>query len=188
NNLPMDSNFLTSSPKKTFKKCIKKYTVSQLLSTNEDTSIIQLVGWVRDVKNLSNGTVFILEDSNNIECAYWPSNPLDDINSGLIEVNSILMVTGTLRNFNNKKSITVTNIQKINDSNFMFYHYLSVIKQNTKKDFIEEPTKNHNNIKDDILQCYRNNQDANGLHLDIVINMLKNKYKEEDIIFISFNL
>ncbi|KAG0441940.1 Replication protein A 32 kDa subunit A [Dictyocoela muelleri] len=144
---------------------------SSLFSLGDrDISMVEIAGFVSSLKKTNSGSVFVLDDgTGELSCTFWPTGLVEEQQSGLIEPRNIIRCVGSLRTFNEKISILVSYVQLI-DFNELMYHLIksySIVKR--PKD-----------MKEEILNCFRHNQDEKGLHVDIVVKMMK-KYSEDDV-------
>lgn len=203
-----DGGFIQSSQnsdgvKKNFTgiKTLRSFTIKQLniYDFDEVSSVhyideievtnIQVIGWVKSTSITSTGSIFEIEDgTGSIQCSFWPNGVYEEEQSGYIEEGNLLKINGSMKIFNKKKSIAVAHISTINNSNFITYHFLNCLYQhlyNTNKLQREEIKVNKNTslnkLQEDIINCFKNNQDDNGMHINLVVNMLGNKYSENDI-------
>lgn len=183
--------FIPSSPRRdTAPKSLTAYTIKLLNATQPINQSISIFGWVRETKNTNTGTIFELNDgTSKISCSFFPSGSFEEEMAGYIERNSLLKIIGTLRTFDNEPSVSVNSLEKITEYSYLTYHFLNVLQQHKYKNkelkrssFTEKKTSvTGSSIRDDVLNCFKNNQDEGGLHLDLVVDMLSKKYKEDDL-------
>ncbi|KAF7683196.1 Replication protein A 32 kDa subunit B [Astathelohania contejeani] len=188
----------TSSPRREISnvKTTRNLTTKQLISYELDQSstihlvdeheisTIVVIGWVREPKYSQNGTVFMLDDgTDEIEATFWPNGTYEEEQGGLLEEGNLILIIGSMRVFNNKKNINVSYLEVLEDPNAFTYHFLSCIYQHLHftNNLVKEKQTTFTKIQEDILECYRKNDDPQGLNAGIVIRMLASKYKEEDI-------
>lgn len=195
-----DGGFMQSSPKRdsTVKRSTRHFTIRQLNSADltnaaptiddSPTSFIIIIGWIDTVKKASSGYAFTIQDfSGIINCSFWPKTDYETTMSGCITENLIVKLYATLRTFNNKANLNVISILRVEDMNEIIYHnlqaiYESLYMQNKlKRKVIKNSVGANGNIKEDILDVYRKNQDMNGLHVDVVVRMLANRYSESEV-------
>lgn len=198
-----DGGYIMSSPKRDFTgiRTLRSFTVKQINEYvfDEDSSVhridqaeatnIQIIGWVVSSKASTTGSVFVLEDgTGRIDCTFWPNSSYEEEQCALLEEGTLLRVNGSLRMFNNKKSVSTAHLTLIEDPNLIVYHFLNCIHQHLfyTKQLQQEETKHDGRarlarIQEDILDCYRKNQDENGLHINVVVKMLSSRYAEGDI-------
>ncbi|KRH92304.1 Single-stranded DNA-binding replication protein A (RPA), medium (30 kD) subunit [Pseudoloma neurophilia] len=185
--------FIPSSPRRdTAPKSLSAYTLKLLNSQQPINQSVVVVGWVRETKQTNTGVIFQINDgTSQISCSFFPSGPFEEELLNNIEKNNLLKITGTLRTFDNEPSLSVNSIERISDFSYLTYHFLNCIlqykykigelKRTTYENKKTSVQSTGNNLREDVLLCFRNNQDENGLHLDLVINMLSEKYKEDEI-------
>lgn len=183
--------FIPSSPRRDASpKSLSSYTVKQLFHLQPVNQSIVAIGWVRKTKVTNTGTIFEIEDgTGQISCSFFPSGSFEEEQAGQIEISNFLKLFGTLRTFDQEPSVSVSFLEKIVDYNFITYHFLNVIQQHmfrnrelkrtitTKKNVLI----NQGNCQEDVLSCFRNNQDDKGLDLHLVINMLQDRYQESEV-------
>jgi replication factor A2 len=203
---PMDQHeggFIQSSPKREFTgvRTLRSFSIKQLneyeldegsslhrIDTAEVTSI-QVIGWVRSTKTTHAGSVFVVEDgTGSIDCSFWSNGAYEEEQSGYIEEGNLLRVDGAIRTFNGKKSIAASHVMLIDDPNYITYHFLSCIHQHLfytnrlrREEIPREGSARLSRIQEDILECYRRNQDENGLDINVVVKMLRPRYPEEEV-------
>lgn len=150
---------------------IQKKEDSNLFKFGEkELSMVEIAGFVTTLKKTTSGSIFTLDDgTGEFPCTFWPSGLIEEEQSGLIEPRNIIRCIGTLKMFNENKSILVSFVEKI-DFNRLIYHLIKSYSH------FKQPM----DLKEQILSCFRNNQDANGLHVDVVVKMMK-KYDENEI-------
>lgn len=183
--------FIPSSPRRdTAPKTLTPFTIKLLLNTLPTNQTVLVLGWVKTIKNTNTGTIFEIDDgTGKVSCSFFPSGIYEEEMSTLIEKDNFLKVIGTLRSFDNEPSVSVNSVEEITDFSYLNFHLLNVLQQHKYKNrelrrsaqSESKPASKSSNIRDDVLLCYRNNQDDNGLHIDLVINMLSGKYKEDSI-------
>lgn len=197
-----EGGFLQSSPKHEYTgvKTIRNLTAKQIQSyesTDSSTSIhiidqaevstVQVCGYVTAKKTTSAGIIFEINDTTaTTECVFWANGSFDEIVSERIQENSLLLITGSLKVFNHKKTINCSCIRIVN-SNYLIFHLVNALYQHLffnnciPRETIKEKSTGMPRIHNDILEVYRNNQDEDGLEINTVVSMLKDKYKENDI-------
>lgn len=198
-----EGGYIHSSPKREFTgiKTLRSLTIKQIneYSFDETSSVhridsaeatnIQILGWVVSAKASTTGSVFVLEDgTGRVDCTFWPNSPREEEQCRLLEEGVLLKINGSLRMFNNRKSVSTSHLSSLEDSNFVIYHFLNCIYQHLfyTKQLHREEIKSEGGarlakIQEDVLECYKRNQDENGLHVDIVVKMLSSKYPEDEI-------
>ena len=198
-----DGGYIHSSPRKEFLgiKTLRSFTMKQISSCDFDEASsthhidsaevtnIQAIGWVTSSKSSATGSVFTLQDgTGKVDCSFWPNSSYEEDQCRLLQEGILLKVNGSLRTFSSKRSISVSNLSEVKNPNFIIYHFLNCIHQHlfyTRQLHREEVVRNEGmkmeKIQEDILECYRKNQDENGLHINVVIKMLSSKYSENSI-------
>jgi len=161
---------------------------SILLVDRFEVSNIQACGYVSSLKKISTGYVFeILDTTGKIDCAFWVNGSYDELMAEQIVENNLIKVMGTLKTFGNKKTLNVSNLSGMH-TNSLVHHLTSCLYQhlffNNKIERSEEKKGSgsmFSRIQNDILEVYRHNQDNEGLSLDVVVSMLKDRHSESDI-------
>lgn len=198
-----EGGYIQSSPKRDFTgiKTLRSFTIKQINENDfdETSSIhridsaeatnIQIIGWVVSARASSTGSVFVLEDgTGRVDCTFWPNSSYEEEQCKLLEEGRLLKINGSLRMFNNKKSVSTAHIAPINDPNFIVYHFLACVHQHLFYTGRLQPEETRTRkdgrlprIQEEILECYRKNQDENGLHINVVVKMLSSRYPEHDI-------
>lgn len=198
-----DGGYIQSSPKRDFTgiRTLRSFTIKQIndYSFDETSSVhridnaeatnIQIIGWVVSAKASTTGSVFVLEDgTGKVDCTFWPNSSYEEEQCRLLGEGNLLKINGSLRMFSNKKSISTSHLSVLDDPNFILYHFLNCIyqhlfytKQLKREDVRNEGGSKLARIQEEILECYRRNQDENGLHMNVVVKMLSSKYAENDI-------
>ncbi|KAM0686439.1 Replication factor A protein 2 [Conglomerata obtusa] len=191
-----EAGFIPSSPRRenTGTRTLRNFTIKQIKSIdidntpykkdNAEISNITLAGWVRTTKKLSNGIAFTIDDhTSQIDCTFFSSGTYDEEMCSLVEENNLLRISGNIRVFNGKVNVGVSHIKKTNLEYFI-YHNISCVYQHLyynnklKRDVKEKKEQGFEEIQNDILDVYRQNQSESGLHLDVVIRMLSGKHRE----------
>lgn len=195
-----EGGFIQSSPKREFTgvRTLRSLTITQInkIETEDSSTIykvdnaevtnIVFIGWVRETKQTQTSTIFTAEDSTgSIRCTFWANSLVEEEQAGLIAVSNLLKLVGSLRLYEGKKSIHVAYLTVLEDYNYITFHFLNCMYQhlyhnNRLKSDVAKDTKMPK-ILDDVLECFRSNQDENGLHMDIVVKMLSNRYQEKDL-------
>ena len=197
-----EGGFLQSSPKhevtgvKTLRdltsKQINSYEPSEgssniVIIDNAEVTNIRMCGYVISKKSTSAGTLFeIFDTTGTQECAFWGNGSYDEYLAQRIVENSLISIIGSLKVFNNRKSVNVTNITIIS-SNHLIYHLTNCLYQHLfynnmiSREVFEQKKSGLSKIQNDILDVYRRNQDEEGLDIQVVMSMLKSKYSESDI-------
>lgn len=196
-----DGGFIPSSAKHDYTgiKTIRCLTIKQIQNTSidESTSLliidnfevsnVQLCGYVVSLKKISSGLIFELEDTTaKIECAFWTNGSFEELTAEQIKENALLKVTGSIKTFGGKKSLNVSSITTV-QTDYLIFHLTSCLYQHlyfTHKLTRKEEKKINTllpKMQSEILEIYKNNQDDNGLDLEVVVSMLKGKYSENDI-------
>ncbi|KAK1349047.1 Replication factor A protein 2 [Hamiltosporidium tvaerminnensis] len=200
-----DGGYIHSSPKREVSsslRTIRSFTIKQILNSpveepstdyridDVEVTNLQIMGFVRSTRVNTTGTIFNVEDTTgSIECAFWPRGLFEEETVGLIEPPNLLKVVGSIRVFNGVKTIGASFISKIDDTNFFIKHFVECIFQHMfylktlklTKNVKKSENKSFAKIKEDIINCYRSNQDERGIHVDIVVGMLKDKYPEQEV-------
>lgn len=206
-----EGGFTATAPKREYTgvKTLRCISAKQIASIDvEESSSINLVdnaeisniivcGYIKSVKKTSAGYIFTIDDTTSVlECAFWANGGYDEIISERIQENNLVKVIGSLKVFNHKKALNISSIVMI-DSNALIYHLTNCIYQHLfytnrldRTDAIQKPSSagGLGKIQKDILDVYRNNQDDNGLEMDVVISMLRGKYPEHEIRDVIDNL
>lgn len=198
----IDGGFLQSSQKHDYTgiKTLRSLTNKQLagISSDDSSSIllvdrnevsnVQACGYVLSTKKISTGYIFELDDTTGkIECAFWTHGSFEEIAAEQIVENALLRVVGSIKIFAGKKTLNVSSITAVS-ANTLVYHLTDCLYQHlfftNKLARFEEKRQSipgFTKIQSDILDVYKNNQDDEGLGIDIVISMLRDKYKEPEI-------
>ncbi len=166
------------------------------LIDNTEVHNIQICGYVVSCRTVPLGWVFEIDDTTGqLSCTFWSTNTAyDDITAEKIVENNLLKISGSLKIFNQQKTLNVMAVVPVT-TNYLIYHFTSAIYQSLfynhkidRKKHLPQPKaavvasdSEIPQIQSDALQVYRTNQDENGLELSIVISMLKSKYSENDI-------
>lgn len=176
---------------------LRSLTIKQTTTTSTDDpslpSSICIIGWIRTARHSQSGTLFTIDDGTaTINASFWANTPFEEEQAGLIEPGNLLKMIGSIRLFNNETSVAVSALQKIDDCNYVTYHFANVLQQcmylrrELKRD--RRPVRaetsadvGKSSLASDVLACYRNNQDEKGLHVDVVVKMLRHKHRESDI-------
>lgn len=183
--------FIPSSPRReNAPKSLTSYTLKLLNATQPTNQSVLIFGWVREMKSTNTGTIFEIDDgTGKISCSFFPSGVFEEEQAGLIESNNLLKIIGTLRTFDNEPSVSVNSLEKITNFSYVTFHLLSVLQQHKYKNrelkrstaTEKKVSTSNSGLREDVLLCFKNNQDENGLHIDLVIKMLSDKYKEDDV-------
>lgn len=191
-----EGGFIQSSPKRdnTIKRSIRHFTARQLLAVDtslspykiddHDVTSIIVIGWINTIKRTSAGYAFTLRDLTGVmECSFWPNGPFEETMTGCITENLLVKVCGILRVFNQKPNISVNSLLRVENPNELLFHCLSAVHESLfmNNRLKRKAVKGRLNIQEDILDVYRNNQDENGIHVDIVVRMLANRYAESEV-------
>eukprot|EP00866_Antonospora_locustae_P001624 jgi/Antlo1/1624/1836 len=195
-----EGGFIQSSPKREFTgvRTLRNLTVAQInkIETEDSSTIYKIdnaevtnivfIGWVRESKQTQTGTIFTVEDgTGSARCTFWPNSLVEEEQAGFIAVGNLLRLVGSLRLYDGKKSIHTTHLSVVEDYNYISFHFLSCVQQHLhytnrlRGGTMKEEKMSR--ILEDVLECFRCNQDENGLHVDIVVRMLSNKYQEKDV-------
>lgn len=161
---------------------------SILMVDRFEISNIQACGFISSIKKISTGYVFeIFDTTGKIDCAFWINSTYEELMAERITEGSLVKVVGVIKTFGNKKTLNITNIATIN-VNTLIHHLTSCLYQhlffNNKIERTDEKRGGGSmlsRIQNDILDVYRNNQDHEGLPIEIVVSMLRDKYTENDI-------
>lgn len=197
-----EGGYIQSSPRRELLgvKTLRALTIKQIngcdfdevssthLIDSAEVTNVQAIGWVVSSKTSATGSVFILEDgTGRTDCTFWPNNPYEEELCRALEEGNLLRVNGSLRTFNGKRNISVSHLSKVEDPNLITYHFLNCIHQHLfytrqlQREEVKPDGARLERIQEDILECYRKNQDENGLHINVVIKMLSSKYPENEI-------
>ncbi|ADM11636.1 replication factor A protein 2 [Encephalitozoon intestinalis ATCC 50506] len=197
-----DGGYIQSSPKREFLgiKTLRTLTIKQINNCDFDEASsthmidsaevtnVQIVGWVVSSRTSATGSMFVLEDgTESVDCTFWPSNSYEEEQCKALEEHGLLQVNGSLRTFNGKRSVSVSHLAQVEDPNLITYHFLNCIYQHLfytrqlQREEVKSDGAKLGRIQEDILECYRKNQDENGLHINVVIKMLSSKYPESEI-------
>ncbi|KAI5172372.1 replication factor A2 [Pancytospora epiphaga] len=169
-------------------------STSILRIDNSEISNVIIVGYVASSRTNSAGIVFTLFDTTAIiECTCWANSQQDEQTSEHIRDGNLLKVIGSIKTFNSKKSVSVSSVMPVS-TKYLLYHLTNVIYQSLYYQHriqIQQPARSSHSagnksvtgsaINDDVMETYRNNQDDNGLNLNLVISMLQGKYSEAQI-------
>lgn len=200
-----EGGFIQSSPKREFTgtKTIRSLTISQINKIEvEDSSTIYrvdnaevnnilFIGWVRTCDQMQRETVFTVEDGTGcIKCTFWPNTIIAEEQNGFITEGNLLKLVGSPRLHNNTREVNVVHLSIVEDYNYISYHFINCCYQHFYHcNRIKNENVGNDNIAvgissdilTDVLECFRSNQDENGLHVDFMIKMLSNKYSEKDL-------
>lgn len=198
----LDGGFLASSQRIEYTgiKTLRCLTIKQVNSIplDESSSILicdrfevsnlQIAGYISSVRKISSGYVFEVDDTTGkLDCAFWVNGSFEELISERILENNLVRITGSLKTFGNKKTLNASNITIISTA-ILVYHLTSCLYQHLyftgkmeKSDEKKGNVLSLSKIQTEILEVYRNNQDNDGLDLEIVVAMLKDKYTENDI-------
>lgn len=196
-----EGGFLQSSPKHEYSgiktlRCLSNKQINEisadasssiLLVDRFEVTSVQICGYVVSVKKTSTGITFEVDDTTaRIFCTLWTTGPFEETIAEIIKENALLKITGSIKMFAGKKSVNVSSVDVV-DTNTLIYHLTSCIYQHLhftdkleKKDERRESI-GFNKIQMDILEVYKNNQDDEGLDVEVVVSMLRDKYNERDI-------
>lgn len=196
-----EGGFLQSSQKHEYTgiKTLRCLTNKQIatISTDDASSIllvdrfevsnINICGYVTTLKKISTGFIFEVDDTTaKAECAFWTNGSFEEISAEQIKENALLRLTGSIKVFGNKTTVNVSSISTV-DANTLIYHLTSCLYQHLfltnklERKEAKRPSLGLSRIQMDILDVYKNNQDNEGLDLEIVVAMLRDKYNETDI-------
>lgn len=196
-----EGGFLQSSPKHEYSgiKTLRCLTNKQINGTSADSSSsilivdkvevtnIQICGYVVSIKRTSTGLLFEVDDTTSrMLCTLWINGPFEETVAELIKENSLLKITGSVKIFANKRSVNVSSVDVI-DTNTLMHHLTSCVYQHLHFTNRLEKTEERresigfSRIQSDILEVYKNNQDEEGLDVEVVVSMLRDKYNERDI-------
>lgn len=198
-----DGGFHEGAPRHEYTgvKTLRALTIKQVVGLQADSassiyiidgaeiSNIQICGYITSTRNSSAGTIFEVDDTTAaMDCAFWPNGAYDDVIAERICEKSLVKATGTVKIFNNKKTLNISALVTV-ATDFLVYHLTSALYQSLFfQNRIERPQRRETKggsgmsaIQSDILQTYRNNQDDNGLEIDLVVNMLQDKYPVGEI-------
>lgn len=196
-----EGGFLQSSQKheytgiKTFRSLTNKQISS--ISTEDSSSIllvdrfevtnVQICGFVASSKKISTGLIFEIDDTTGkIECAFWTNGTFEELAAEQIKEGALLKLTGSIKIFANKKTMNVSTINTV-ENNVLTHHLTNCLYQHlyftNKLERREEKRQSigFTRIQSDILEVYKNNQDSDGLEIEVVVAMLRDKYIESDI-------
>lgn len=162
-------------------------STSLLIIDNFEVSNVQLCGYVVSFKKISTGYIFEIDDTTGkLECAFWTNGTFEEITAEQIKENALLKLAGSIKTFAGKKTLNVSSIVTVQTDSLIF-HLTNCLYQHlyfTNKLERKEEKKVNNalpRMQMDILDVYKNNQDDNGLDLDVVVSMLRGKYSENEI-------
>lgn len=196
-----EGGFLQSSPKHEYSgvktlRCLSNKQIngisadpssSVLCVDRFEVSNIQICGYVTSVKRTSTGIVFEMDDTTSrIFCTLWTTGPFEETVAELIKENTLLKVTGSIKMFAGKKSVNVSTVDLV-DTNGLMHHLTSCVYQHlhftNRLEKREEKRESigFSKMQTDILEVYKNNQDEEGLDVEVVVSMLRGKYNENDI-------
>ncbi|RCK54499.1 Replication factor A protein 2 [Candida viswanathii] len=104
---------------------------------NVELNMISFVGVVRKVENTNSTVVVTIEDgTGSIEVRVWISDQVTTAEQETQKyeamLNQYVFVGGSLKLFNNRKSVQNSSIFPITDSNQILYHHLSAIENHLK--------------------------------------------------------
>lgn len=184
-------------PEYTGVKTLRMLTAKQLdgLEIDEASSIhridgaevtnVAAVGHVSGIKNNTAGTMFMLYDTTGfVDVAFWANGAYEETVLSRIVDGALLRVTGSVRVFGGKKTVNASSVCAV-DTNYLVYHLTDAVYQSVVlRRLVEAPAQASSGmagISADVLQTYRNNQDDNGLELDLVVSMLQSKYASAEV-------
>lgn len=161
---------------------------SALLVDRFEVSNVQVCGHVSSLRKTSTGYVFELDDTTGtVDCAFWINGPYDEAAAEQIMESSLLKVTGSIKVFAGKKTLGVSSICLVT-ANCLVHHLVSCLYQhlffNNKLERTEEKRTGPallSRIQEDILEVYRNNQDSDGLDIEVAVAMLRDKYSDGEV-------
>lgn len=160
---------------------------SVLLVDRFEVSNVQACGHVSSLRKTSTGYVFELDDTTGtVDCAFWINGPYDEVAAEQISENSLLKITGSVKVFAGKKTLSASSIT-LATANCLVHHLVSCLYQhlffNNKLERAEEKraTTLLSRIQEDILEVYRNNQDSEGLDVEVAVAMLRDKYTDGEV-------
>lgn len=112
---------------------------------NVELNMISFVGVVRKVDNNNATIVITIEDgTGSIEVRVWISEQITTAEQETQKYEALLnryvFVGGSLKQFNNRKSVQNSSIFPITDSNQILYHHLSAIENHLKAQGIQKPS------------------------------------------------
>lgn len=196
----LEGGFLASSLKIEYTgiKTLRSLTAKQidLIPVDESSSIllcdrmevtsVQVCGFATNIKKINAGYVFELVDTTGkLDCVFWINGTFDELMVHQLTENNLILISGSLKTFANKKTLNASHFRGISQ-NELIYHLSSCVYQHLY--FIgkikEEEKKTNvslSKVQADILDVYRNNQDDDGLDIEIAVAMLKDKYPENNI-------
>lgn len=138
-------------------------------------NLVSFVGVIRNVQDLTSAILITIEDgTGSLEVRRWIDESTSTDNEfGKYEINKYVYVTGALKEFNGKKNLQHTTIQKIEDHNRVLYHHLNAISNHLKAQgldsrqgqkhedglFVKDPdgADSSNSLQDKILSVIRAN-------------------------------
>ncbi|ELA41037.1 uncharacterized protein VICG_01919 [Vittaforma corneae ATCC 50505] len=196
-----EGGFLQSSQKHEYTgvktlRCLSNKQINSI-STDDSSSVpivdrfevsnVQVCGYVTSFKKISTGFIFEVDDTTGkIECAFWTNGSFEELSADQIKEGALLKLTGSIKIFASKKTLNVSTICTV-DGNALTYHLTSCLYQHLfftnkleRKDE-RRPSIGFSKIQNDILEVYKNNQDSEGLDIEVVVAMLRDKYSESDI-------
>lgn len=191
-------------------KTLTPVTIKQLQSVVDDSGEnmmlddrvldrISFVGVIRNVQKQATNTHYTIEDgTGSIEVTDWNKSQQNDdmeVDDSTIDIGKYVSVIGSLRNFNNRRSVNPNRIRIITDHNEVIYHLLKALLihlQATKK---SDPklvgTTNGSSTGDDSLFIDGNNslrdrvyktiaafKGETGIHIETIIQQLNIGYND----------
>lgn len=117
-------------------------------------NMVSFCGVIRKVENTSSAIVLTLEDgTGSIDIRRWIDANVttadEEANIYLALQDKYVLVTGALKEFNQKKNIQNTTIREVKDHNELVYHNLSVIYTHIKAQGITRSSKNDLFVSED---------------------------------------
>jgi replication factor A2 len=201
-------NSAESSQKQYQNKTLTPVTIKQLQSvvdSSGDTMIldnhtldrISFVGVIRNIQKQATNTHYTIEDgTGSIEVTDWNKQQQNDdmeVDDNTIDTGKYVSVIGSLRNFNNRRSVNPNRIRPITNHNEVVYHLLkslSIHLQATgKAGGGQQQVTNgggedslfvdgNNSLRDRVYKAIAAFKGETGIHVETLIQQLNIGYNE----------
>lgn len=160
---------------------------SVLLVDRFEVSNVRVCGYVVSMKKISTGYIFELDDTTGrLECAFWTNGTFEELTAEQIVENALLKVTGSMKTFGGKKTLNAATISTVK-ADALMHHLTECLYQHlfftNKLERKEEKRMSIglSRIQAEILEVYKKNQDEEGLDVEVVVAMLRDKYSETEV-------
>lgn len=196
------SNDQQSSQRQTLRTSLTPVTIKQIIDSTQpvpdaefqihgvNLNMVSFAGVLRKVENNTSAVVLTVEDgTGSLDIRKWidenTTSPGEEAEKYEALKDKYVMVTGALKEFNQKKNIQNSTVVEVTDHNELIYHNLSAINVHIKSQGItkpkndlfvsDEPSSNANlSISDKVFQVISENtpQMPEGVPIQLIAQKL----------------